>query len=277
MPSGLTPSAPRFSAADSITDPRALEAISKSDTPKAIRAASREFESLFMHQLFKSMRATISKDEGSLSEAGMGGEMFTDMLDMEYAKTASENGGIGLADLVAEQFGVAGESGAEGQRAAHLPRGASPAVASASAVSRALRAYGSHSATGAMALPVQGGVVSSEFGLRQLADDAAPRMHEGLDIAAPTGTPIHAASGGTVAHAGWIKGYGKSVIVDHGNGTTTLYGHASELLVAPGDRVERGMEIAKVGSTGHSTGPHVHFEVRHEGRAVDPRPSLGKH
>lgn len=275
MPSALSAPAPRFSAADSVTDPRALERLSKADNPESIRAAAREFESLFMHQLFKSMRSTIPKEEGSLSEAGMGGEMFTDMLDMEYAKSASDNGGIGLADLVAEQFGVAEEAGGSGQRAVHLPRGVAPAIASTSAVTRALRAYGSQSPAASMGLPVQGGVVSSEFGLRKLADDAAPRMHDGLDIAAPTGTPIQAALGGTVSHAGWIKGYGHSVILDHGDGTTTLYAHASELLVTPGDRVDRGAEIARVGSTGHSTGPHLHFEVRKEGRAVDPRGLLG--
>jgi murein DD-endopeptidase MepM/ murein hydrolase activator NlpD len=225
-----------------------------------------------MHQLFKSMRATIPKEEGSLSDAGMGGEMFTDMLDQEYAKNAAETGGIGLADIVAEQFGVP----REGQRASQAPAGAAPTVPPMhQAVSRALRAYGAQSTSAGLTMPVQGGVVSSEYGLRKLADDAAPRMHDGLDIAAAMGTPIQASLGGTVAHAGWIKGYGNSVILDHGDGTTTLYGHASELLVKAGEKVARGSEIAKVGSTGHSTGPHLHFEVRRAGRTVDPREALG--
>jgi murein DD-endopeptidase MepM/ murein hydrolase activator NlpD len=111
--------------------------------------------------------------------------------------------------------------------------------------------------------------------MRQLSDDASPRMHDGLDIAAPTGTPIQSALGGTVRHAGWIKGYGNTVIIDHGAGRSTLYAHASELLVEAGDRVERGAEIARVGSTGHSTGPHLHFEVRENGKTVDPRGALG--
>lgn len=100
-------------------------------------------------------------------------------------------------------------------------------------------------------------------------------MHDGLDIAAAMGTPIQASLGGTVAHAGWIKGYGNSVILDHGDGTTTLYGHASELLVKAGEKVARGLEIAKVGSTGHSTGPHLHFEVRRAGRMGRPARGAG--
>ena len=258
--SGLSPAG----TADSVLDPRALERRAKSDDPESIRAAAREFESLFLHQMFKSMRATIPKE--GLMDSGMGGEMFTDLLDMEYAKNAAEGGGIGLADIVAEQFGIP----TQGQRDAQAPGGTT-----ALTQARALRAYGGQAAHATMTLPVAGGRVSSEYGMRQLDDDAAPRMHDGLDIAAPMGTPIRAALGGTVAHAGWVKGYGNTVIVDHGNGTTTLYGYASELLVEKGETITRGAPIARVGSTGHSTGPHLHFEVRRDGQALDPRRPLG--
>ena len=108
------------------------------------------------------------------------------------------------------------------------------------------------------------GVVTSGFGMRW------GRMHEGIDIAAPIGTAIWAAAAGTVIHAGWLSGYGSLVVVDHGNGLATAYAHASAILVVLGQQVSQGETIALVGSTGHSTGPHLHFEVRINGVAVDP-------
>ncbi len=275
MPGSLSSVAAPYAGPDTITDPRALESLAKSGKPEAIRAAAKEFESLFLHQLFKSMRSTIPKE--GMMDAGMGGEMFTDMLDQEYAKNAAQKGGIGLADMISEQFGAGEAADGAGQHEPRRPHGVNVAQQSLTAA-RGLRTYGAQAPTlptNGLALPIAGGHVSSEYGMRQLSDDPAPRMHDGLDIAAPEGTPIQAAQGGTVAHAGWIKGYGNAVILDHGNGTTTLYGHASELLVKAGERVERGAPIAKVGNTGHSTGPHLHFEVRQEGRTVDPRRALG--
>jgi murein DD-endopeptidase MepM/ murein hydrolase activator NlpD len=111
--------------------------------------------------------------------------------------------------------------------------------------------------------PVNGPVVSG-FGMRW------GRLHEGIDIAAASGTPIRAAAEGTVIHAGWLGGYGNLVVVDHGNGLATAYAHASAILVAVGQRVAQGETIALVGSTGNSSGPHLHFEVRVNGVAVDP-------
>ena len=111
--------------------------------------------------------------------------------------------------------------------------------------------------------PVNGPVVSG-FGMRW------GRMHEGIDIAAALGTPIHAAASGTVIHAGWLGGYGNLVVVDHGDGLATAYAHASAILVAVGQQVSQGDTLSLVGSTGNSTGPHLHLEVRVNGSAVDP-------
>jgi murein DD-endopeptidase MepM/ murein hydrolase activator NlpD len=108
------------------------------------------------------------------------------------------------------------------------------------------------------------GVVVSGFGMRW------GRMHEGIDIAAGSGTPIWAAAAGTVIHAGWLGGYGNLVVVDHGNGLATAYAHASAILVAVGQHVSQGETVSLVGSTGNSSGPHLHFEVRVNGVAVDP-------
>ncbi|MDH3755897.1 MAG: peptidoglycan DD-metalloendopeptidase family protein [Acidimicrobiia bacterium] len=113
------------------------------------------------------------------------------------------------------------------------------------------------------------GVVSSEFGERW------GRMHDGIDIAAGVGTPIAAAEHGAVFFAGWLGGYGNTVMIDHGAGIMTLYGHMSELWVTNGVSVSIGQGIGAMGSTGNSTGPHLHFEVRIDGGPVDPRQFLG--
>lgn len=112
------------------------------------------------------------------------------------------------------------------------------------------------------------GVVSSPFGPRW------GRMHEGLDIAAPEGRPIRAAKAGVVITAEAQSGYGNLVVIDHGNGETTRYGHMSAFGVSKGATVAIGQQIGLVGNTGRSTGPHLHFEIRIGGAAMDPRPYL---
>ncbi len=123
--------------------------------------------------------------------------------------------------------------------------------------------------TGIMAYPSDA-PTSSPFGWRIHPILGYRRFHAGLDFAASYGSKIRAADSGTVIFAGWYGGYGRAVIIDHGNGMTTLYGHTSELYVSEGQAVERGQAIAAVGSTGFSTGPHLHFEVRRNGTPVDP-------
>lgn len=120
-------------------------------------------------------------------------------------------------------------------------------------------------------VPLKTVELSSEFGNREDPFTHRLAFHPGLDFVAPTGTPIRAAAGGVVSFAGPRAGYGNMVEIDHGNGLSTRYGHASRLLVKPGMVVAPGDEVALVGSTGRSTGPHLHFEVLHEGEQIDPR------
>jgi len=119
-------------------------------------------------------------------------------------------------------------------------------------------------------LPTQGWL-TSEFGVRLDPVLADRKMHEGLDIATVHGQPVVAPSDGTVVFKGWEGGYGNVLVIDHGYGVKTRYGHLSRIDVKLGDRVKRGSRIAAVGNTGKSTGPHLHYEVRVNGLAENPR------
>ena len=114
------------------------------------------------------------------------------------------------------------------------------------------------------------GEVTSNFGWRVHPILGTERFHSGIDFGADYGSLIYASARGKVIYADWYGGYGNAVIIDHGNGMTTLYAHCSELYVKDGDVVERGQPISAVGSTGFSTGPHLHFELRANGEPVDP-------
>ncbi|BCV23198.1 M23 family metallopeptidase [Moorella sp. Hama-1] len=117
--------------------------------------------------------------------------------------------------------------------------------------------------------PVQG-PVTSPFGRRDSPFSWREEVHDGIDIAAAYGAEVQAAGNGRVTFAGWMPVYGQAVIIDHGYGFTSLYGHNSELLVKEGDQVVRGQAIARAGSSGRSTGPHVHFQIKLNGELVDP-------
>ncbi|MBC7910980.1 MAG: peptidoglycan DD-metalloendopeptidase family protein [Pyrinomonadaceae bacterium] len=119
--------------------------------------------------------------------------------------------------------------------------------------------------------PVRGNLESGFGGRRNPFGGASFEYHEGQDIDAPYGEPVAAAASGTVIHAGWQNGYGQVVYIDHGSGLTTRYGHLSQIEVAVGQSLARGEKLGLVGSTGRSTGPHLHYEVRINNEPVNPR------
>ncbi len=133
-------------------------------------------------------------------------------------------------------------------------------------------AYKGPAWTGKFVRPVEGRI-TSYFGRRFHPIIKKWKNHDGLDIAAPHGTPVKAGGDGRVIYTGWRGGYGKTIIIDHGNRVTTLYAHLSRIAVSTGTVVKAGQVIGYVGSTGYSTGPHLHFEVRKNGKPVNP---LGK-
>jgi murein DD-endopeptidase MepM/ murein hydrolase activator NlpD len=123
--------------------------------------------------------------------------------------------------------------------------------------------------------PVIGEVeFTSGFGVRTDPFLGRPAMHTGLDFRASMGDPIRATANGKVVSSGWAGGYGRMVEIDHGNGLSTRYGHMSEIHVKVGDQIKIGQMIGAVGSTGRSTGPHLHYETRIDGEAVDPQKFL---
>lgn len=164
---------------------------------------------------------------------------------------------------------------AESERVAELLKQAKAAEEAAAkkaaqeAAARAAAAKEIRAGNGVLAWPVVGEVTSG-YGYRIHPIFQVRKMHTGIDIDGDIGDPIRAAAAGTVISSEWRGGYGKCIVISHGGGLATLYGHASELLVSAGEEVDRGQVIGKVGSTGYSTGPHLHFEVRVDGSPVDP-------
>ena len=124
-------------------------------------------------------------------------------------------------------------------------------------------------AAGSLIWPASG-LITSGFGWRIDPIFHRRALHTGIDIGAPWGAPVEAAEAGTVLYVGWMTGYGNVVVLDHGNGVSTVYAHLSKYVVRSGQTVRRGDVIARVGSTGWSTGPHLHFEVRQDGQPIDP-------
>jgi murein DD-endopeptidase MepM/ murein hydrolase activator NlpD len=120
------------------------------------------------------------------------------------------------------------------------------------------------------AAPVARATLTSAFGAARPSANGGLRAHAGVDLAAPLGSPVTAAMPGRVSKAGWSGGYGLLVVVQHGNGLETRYGHLSSIRVTPGQLVAQGQLVGLVGSTGRSTGPHLHYEIRRDGRALNP-------
>jgi murein DD-endopeptidase MepM/ murein hydrolase activator NlpD len=159
------------------------------------------------------------------------------------------------AALAAQIRAAQAAAAAAAARAAARPTAPAPAAAAPASASRP--------SSSGLIWPVSGPVVSG-FGMRW------GHMHEGIDIAAPSGTPIRAAAAGTVIYAGWMSGYGNLVVVDHAGGLATAYAHQSSIAAGVGASVGQGQVIGYVGCTGHCYGPHLHFEVRVNGMPVDP-------
>ncbi len=232
--------------------------------------AGKAFEELLFHELMKAMRATVPGDDDT--QDGFSQDTWTSMFDQTLAEQAA--GSLGVGRLVERQMGDSNTPSAP--QPVRLTRASDPLrlphIGPALASSSDPSAFASRF-PGAGELPVAGRI-SSEFGMREHPITGEQRFHAGLDIAADEGTEIRAIARGVVTFAGRRGGYGNTVEIRHDDGAVSRYAHASRLHVHVGDQVDGGEAIADVGSTGQSTGPHLHFEVRVDGRAVNPQAYL---
>jgi murein DD-endopeptidase MepM/ murein hydrolase activator NlpD len=239
-----------------------------------VKTAAKQLEAFFLRQ----MLSEAKPQGGGAIDGGFAGDTFKQMLDDALADKMSAAGGIGMASMFAKQLAQA--AGGTGETAAAQPIANAPIASSSQTIADQISAITSQHPSSAipagaphLILPVSGRA-SSGYGLR--ADPIKHEMinHPGFDLAAPTGTQVNAAAGGTVVHAGPAGTYGNLVTVRHDNGFETRYAHLSEVDVKVGDTVSAGQDVGKVGTTGYSTGPHLHFEVRKDGQAIDPAPLL---
>lgn len=204
-----------------------------------VREAARQFEQMFVFYMLKTMRNTIQKS--GLIDGGRSEEIYTKMLDNEFASKISESDKLGLSGLIIDDLSRRG----------------------------LLREYEKSIENRSFLFPVKG-QISSPFGMRKDPIDGEKKFHYGLDIAAPYKSEIVAAESGRVVFSDSKGNFGNMVVVDHGNGFNTLYAHTDKNLVKTGERVKKGEPIALVGSSGRSTGPHLHFEVRKNGQSINP-------
>jgi murein DD-endopeptidase MepM/ murein hydrolase activator NlpD len=227
-----------------LLDPVSLNHTGTSD--QKLKTASAAMESLVLKQVIKSSGAFQGSE---VAGSAMVADLFADTL----ADAVAKSGGMGLADSLHQELAPKTS-----------PQGASPGTANLASLPPA---------TGGLASSAIGHRTSG-FGVRLDPWTGEPKDHHGVDLAAPEGTTIRSALPGVVVQAGPRGGYGNAVEVDNGNGVHTLYAHASSVDVKVGQEVPAGTTLAEVGQTGRATGPHLHFEVRVQGRAVDPDRAL---
>ncbi len=185
-----------------------------------------------------------------------------------------------IANLASQEEVIRKQVEQQEAEEARIQRLISQAVASQSATSKSTKSSTlstiTASGTGSMQWPCPSTkTITSQFGTREHPIQGVTKMHNGIDIAGAYGVDIVAADSGTVLFSGNSSSYGKYIVISHGNGTTTLYAHCSQLLVSAGSSVNKGQVIAKVGSTGRSTGPHLHFEVSVNGARQNPLNYVG--
>jgi murein DD-endopeptidase MepM/ murein hydrolase activator NlpD len=250
--------------------PGGIESLRGRKDPEAVRTVAREMEALFAYEMVKAMRGTAG---GDADGKGFGGEVYGSMFDMELARVIASKG-LGLQEILLKGFERMTPSGETAASPASTAATSVPAIPptepGGESQPAAVRPENSPDRTDASPPIREHGRVSSAFGFRRDPFTGAVKFHHGMDIAAPEGTPIHPVRGGKVVFSGQEKGYGNVVVVDHGDGFMTKYAHNRANLVSAGDIVGPDTVIAEVGSTGRSTGPHLHFEVSHEGKTVPP-------
>jgi murein DD-endopeptidase MepM/ murein hydrolase activator NlpD len=247
------------------------------ESPARVRQLAHEFEAMFLAQMLRQMRESMAIAGTDEEDDGFGKAAFTDTFDTELARHLSTSGGLGIADVIIEAFDRRAGTGAPAAAGdelltASVERRTTSDVASSPRVAPPTTRLAPDVASTAVDL----GPVSSAFGWRRDPLTGQGRFHKGIDIKAAYGQQVPSVAPGRVLSAGSEGSYGLSVVVEHDSGIRTRYAHLSELAVRQGEAVTRGQDLGRVGSTGRSTGPHLHFEVLEGGRRVDPAIGLQK-
>lgn len=272
--------------------PAGIEALRGRKDHAALRAVAKEMESIFAYEMMKAMRKTVG---GSGDGKGFGNDVYGTLFDMELGRILSERG-MGLREMLLKELGGetarakppgplhGGNETREGGKTGAKPTAApqvlivpeetvaeqAPAPVCGDCAKPLLPAEAPEADE---AFPItEGSRVSSRYGFRKDPFTGARAFHRGIDIAAPEGTPIHPIRSGRVVFSGRLGGFGNMVMVDHGEGFLTRYAHNSVNFVREDDFVGPDTVIGLVGSTGRSTGPHLHFEVMRNGENIDPAP-----
>jgi murein DD-endopeptidase MepM/ murein hydrolase activator NlpD len=259
-----------------------LGAIANQDKTVATAVATAKRQVTVARAKTKTVRTGVANEARAISArvqqaAILRGELLASRHTLAGARSSKSHALVATkAEIAAEVAESKALESASAQIAAKLQavQAAARAQAAQAAASHASSSDGSTTDTTPAPAPAPSGPVSfvwplsgpvtSPFGMRW------GTLHPGIDIGVPTGTPIHAAAAGTVIWCGWMSGYGNLVMIDHGSGLASLYGHQSRIAASCGEQVAAGQLIGYVGSTGFSTGPHLHFEIRLNGSPVDP-------
>ena len=242
----------------------------------ALNKAAQEFEAVFIAHMLKVMRETIQ--ESGLLEGGFGKSIYTELFDQEVSLSLAKRGALGISNLL--ERSISADISADEKKQSDQSPDPDPAR---TLKTPSLPSPDSSGKTSAQQpeitdfqLPVLA-PISSDFGMRSDPFSGQARFHKGLDLAAPEGMKVVPALPGTVISAGYENGYGNTVLVQHSGGLQTRYGHLGTICVSVGDTIASDNVLGTVGSTGRSTGVHLHFEVIRDGIPVNPSASLSLH
>jgi murein DD-endopeptidase MepM/ murein hydrolase activator NlpD len=246
----------------------ASKAISAETQKSELKNVAEQFEAIFVTQLLKVMRETI--EEANPSESGYGKTVYTELFDQEIASSMARHGTLGIGNILyksmEKRIDAKGPEDASGIKS---DSNATPADSKQPSEPGLENTSSTPADVSDIHLPVQA-PISSSFGLRKDPFSSQVKFHRGIDLAAPEGMTVVPALPGKVVSAGYESGYGNTVLIEHEGGVQTRYGHLASINVKQGDVVTSENAIGTVGSTGHSTGPHLHFEVMRMGKQVDP-------
>ncbi|MBL92647.1 MAG: peptidase M23 [Myxococcales bacterium] len=233
----------------------------KLDRPKDLKSAAQQLEAVMVKKMLES--------SGAFRIKGTGGDLHSDLFTQAISQAISKGGGFGLTEALMRDF--------EGPGAKNSTQGATRPTGLPNLHGRGNNDPSLFNAAQNL-LVAEATRISSDFGYRVHPIHGDVRHHDGIDIAAPKGSAITAPKAGVVAQIGnHEKGYGNFLVLDHGDGTRTLYAHADTINVKVGEKVKMGDKLATVGNTGDSTGAHLHFEVQRKKSPIDPGSALKKY